>query len=117
MADYNHFRVEIVGDISVVHLQDGEYFERLVINELQDELIEFAKTGCLPNLLISFGAVKRMSSEMLNALIRVRDWIVGNDGAMKLCDMRDSIRKVFTVTNLDKMFEIHDSMPAAIDAF
>lgn len=117
MAENKHIRIEIVDSVSVLHITADDLFDRLVINEFQDEMLTFAKNECLPNLLISFGRVKTMSSEVLNALLRVRDWIVGNNGRLILCDMRDTIRQVFSVTNLDKLFEIHATMPEALDAF
>lgn len=118
MTDYKHFRVEDLDETTVLHLHDAEYFDRLVINELQDEMVEFVKTQTPDRLLISFGPVRRMSSELIGGLIKVRDWTVGNDGHLKLCDMHKSIREVFKMMNLDgKMFEIHDSMPQALDAF
>jgi anti-anti-sigma factor len=118
MADFKHFRWEKIDEVVVLHLVDAELFDRLIINEMQDEVLSFLKTYKIPKLLINFGAVRSLSSETLNALLKARDWIVGNDGIIKFCDMRDTIRQVFKVTNLDgTMFEIHDSMHEALDSF
>lgn len=118
MSNFKHINVEIVDEVSVVHLADDDYFDRLTIHGLQDELLQFAKNESLPKLLISFGRVKTMSSEVINTLLRVRDWVVGNDGQIMLCDMRDTIREVFKVMRLEgKIFKIYDSMPKALDSF
>lgn len=118
MAEFKHFRWEKSGDVVVLHLVDTELFDRLIINELHDEVMLFLKTYKIPKLLINFGSVRSLSSETLNALLKARDWIVGNDGTIKFCDMRDSIRQVFKVTNLDgTMFHIYGSMHEAMDAF
>ncbi len=118
MSDYKHFRVEDVDGTTVLYLASAEYSDRLVINELQDEMVEFVQDAMPTRLLISFGPVIRMSSETIGALIRVRDWIVGNDNHLKLCDMHTSIRQIFKIMNLDgRMFEIHESMPQALEAF
>ena len=118
MNEYKHFRAETVDDVVVLHLTDSDFFDRLIINQLQDEMIQFVKTQEPSKLLINFGRVKSLSSETIGALIRAREYTVANGGTLKLCDMRDEIRAAFKMLNLEgKMFEIHDSMPSALDAF
>ena len=118
MSDYKRIRVEQQGDVSVIHLVDSELFDRVILNEFQEELNSFVKATQIRKMVIDFGVVRNLSSEALNALIRARDWVVGNGGQLKLCDMRDSIREIFRVTNLDgTMFDIQESMPKALDAF
>ena len=118
MADYEHFELDEVEGVAVLYLKDHDFFDRLVISELQDEMVDYVKNETPQKLLIHFGRVRAISSETINALLRTREWTQSNEGELKLCDMRDTIRSVFRVANLDrKIFEIHDSMHSALEAF
>ena len=118
MSDFRHFDLEDVDRVSVLTLKHQDFFDRLVIRELQDEMTEYVKNASPAKLLINFGRASAVSSETINALLRTREWILANNGQLKLCDMTDTVRTVFKVANLEPtIFEIHDSMSKALEAF
>jgi len=58
-----------------------------------------------------------MSSTALGMLIRVTKKCKQYKIAMKLCEIAPDIRQVFKITGLEKVFDIHEDVAQAIDAF
>ena len=118
MSIYKYFQPEQIDGASVCHLVDADFFDRAVINDFQEEMINFILAEKPDKLLIDFGRVRAISSETINALLRAREYMLASDGQIKLCDMREEIRQAFRLLNLEgKIFDIHDSMAAALESF
>jgi len=65
--------------------------------------------------VIDFRNVKFMSSMMLRSLIRIRDWVVGNNGQLKLANLHPHLREVFRITQLEnRLFFLYDSVEEAV---
>ncbi len=117
-TSYQHFQVERAGGITTVTLTSAELLDRLVTNELQDELINLVESEQPVKLIISFDGVRRCSTEMINALLRARKRVGEYQGQIRLCAMRSTIRDVFKMLNLDgKVFQIFDTKADASDGF
>ena len=60
----------------------------------------------------------RCSTAVINAMLLVKKKLLSADGEVKLCNVSDGIRHVYQMLNLDgTVFEIHDSLPQALQAF
>jgi anti-anti-sigma factor len=68
-------------------------------------------------LVVSFKEVQRFSSENFGALLDMNNLVKANNGEVRLCEISDQIRDVFEVARLDTQFEIHGSVPGAMDQF
>jgi anti-anti-sigma factor len=118
MAGYKHFHVARHNDVSVVHLTDTNLLDRLIISGMQDELLELIKTDAPKKLLVDFGAVTHCPSEVITGLLRTRKRLTPLEGELKICGMRDQIREVFKMMNLDgTVFHIYDTADEAMAAF
>ena len=105
---FKHFSVEQRDRVTVLHLTDMDLLDRLITNELQDELLKFIEANNPPCLIISFKEVRRCSTEIINALLRSRKRVGEYKGKTKLCNMRDEIRDVFKMLNLEgSVFDIY----------
>ena len=49
-----------------------------------------------------------MSSAALTELLRVNEALRNAGGSVRLCGLSTNIRKVFQITNLEKLFVIHE---------
>ena len=117
-TEYVHIDVEDIEGVTVFRLRGSNFFDRQVILEAQDEMVAYVREHEPERLLIDFGRVRSFSSEAINAILRVREYVIANESQLKLCDMSDSIRQAYKVTNLDGvLFEIHGSMRDALDSF
>ena len=65
---------------------------------------------------------RRLSQRMVmtrwdGAMITINNRVRGKDGLLKLSEIAPQIREVFTITKLDKIFEIHDDHEDALKSF
>jgi anti-anti-sigma factor len=95
-----------------------ELKDESILQEVEDQVVEFVKKNTPKRVVIDFGAVRFMSSMMLRSLIRIRDWVIGNNGQLRLAAISPPIREVFRITQLEgRLFLIHDTVDEAFDAF
>jgi len=89
-----------------VVLNEREILEEHQINQLQDALKPIIVRNAKNKLILCFENVKYMSSAFLGVLVRVSKWVSQEGGSLELQNVDPSIRKVFAITQLDKVFTI-----------
>ena len=97
-----------------------EQIDRLdteAVEEISRTLLALAPKDAATRLLINFDRVSFMGSSLLGTLIRLRKRTVENNGALKLCSLNPSIRKMFRVVKLDLILDIYPDEPGALDSF
>jgi anti-sigma B factor antagonist len=117
MADPKTFHVKQLGPVTLIHPREREIVGRNVINDLADDLIEFAQKEKPTSVVVSLNEVSRYSSEAIGGLIRLERRIRAQGGRVKLC-MNKELRELFRVTRLDgTLFEIFESESDAVASF
>lgn len=118
MSQYKCFEVQQHVDVTVVHLLDQKMLDRFMINEMKDELLQMVDSQKPQKMVINFGGVTRLSSEVLGALITSWKHVAENGGRLRLAGMSDGIREVFRITRLEgRIFEIFPSVNEALVGF
>lgn len=117
MPDYRHIEVNEVGDVTVVRFRDRKLIEDIRIQELGQELFGLVNDEKRDKLLLNFSQVEFLSSSALGKLITLDKKMKTNGGAMKLSNIRPEIFEVFTITKLDRLFDIRDDEADALAAF
>ena len=118
MSQYKCFAVQQHVDVTVVHLLDQRMLDRLMINELRDELLNLVDTRRPEKLLINFGGVTHLSSEAIGALLSCWKHLAENGGVMRLAGMNENVREVFRITRLEgRVFDIYDTADKALARF
>lgn len=118
MSNYKYFSVQESDDITVTQLTDSDLFDSALVSELQDVLFELIELEKPTKVIIDFSEVRHCSSAVISHLLHIKQRIVGAGGELKLCGQSELVRDVFRVLSLDKkVFEVHDSRTAAIQAF
>lgn len=117
MADYQHITLNEVGDITVVHFLDSRIIEDIAIQQLGNELFSLVEVDGRKKLVLNFATVNFMSSSALSKLINLHKKVAANSGEMKLCNISADIREIFTITNLNRLFDIRKEEADAIAAF
>jgi len=107
------FTTEQVGRTVWVRLRGPRITDQVYINELGDELAALLEGG-QRDLLIDLEEVEFLSSSMLGKLIRLLKRAAQSDGRVRLCSIRPSIREVFEITQLHKVFEIYPDADEAL---
>ncbi len=117
MPDYRHIEVNEVGDVTVVRFRDRKLIEDIRIQELGQELFGLVDGEQRDKLLLNFSQVEFLSSSALGKLITLDKKTKNIQGEMKLSNIRPEIYEVFTITRLDRLFDIRDDEADALAAF
>lgn len=117
MSDYRHISLNNVDDICVVHLLDNRIVDDISIHELGKELFSLVESGGYTKLLLNFSAVEFLSSAALGKLIMLYKEISLRGGMLKFSNISADIRELFTIMNLDRIFDIRKEEADALAAF
>ncbi len=66
------------------------------------------------SVVLNFEQVRHVSSAVLGKLVWLQKELVRKDLQLRLCGLNEDIKKVMSVTQLDRMFKIFDSEVAAM---
>ena len=105
------------GPVSVVRFVDKKIVDSASIEALGEELNALVLVDKKTIILLNFEGVEFMSSAALNKLISVNSKLKAAQGRLKLCNLRAEIKEVFTITRLDRVFDIRKTEPEALEAF
>ncbi len=117
MSEYRHIEVNEVGDVTVVRFRDRKLIEDIRIQELGHELFSLVDAENRDKLLLNFSQVEFLSSSALGKLITLDKKMKNAGGAIKLSNIKPEIFEVFTITRLDRLFDIRDDEADALAAF
>jgi anti-sigma B factor antagonist len=117
MSTHRRLEVNDVGDVTVVHFRDPKIIEDLRIQELGHELFHLVETEKRKKLVLNFSSVDFLSSAALGKLITLDKKVKAHEGSLKLCCIRPEIYEVFTITKLDRLFDIKEEEADALAAF
>lgn len=106
-----------VGDITAVDFIDSRILDENIIKVVVEELFALVNNSYKIKLLIDFQNVDYLSSAVLGKMVALKKLVDEAKGMLKLCNIKPSIRQIFSITKLDKLIEIHPDQAAAIKAF
>lgn len=69
------------------------------------------------DVIMNFKNLDFISSLVLAAMVYLLKLTKDKDGKLKLCELRDKVKEVFKVTDLDKVFEIYPTESEALKSF
>jgi len=105
------------GEVLAVYFTDATLTNAQRIASIGDQLLEAMMRAEHGKLLLNFQVVRMMSSSMLGKLLALRKRCGESKVDLRLSNICDNIMEVFTVTKLDKVFDIHDTEADAMKAF
>jgi anti-sigma B factor antagonist len=82
---------------------------------LREELLDIIEGGS-PHLVIDLGEVTFLDSTGLGVLVGIYHRLRARDGSMSFVGVNDRVRRVFHVTQLTKIFVLHNSLEEALAA-
>lgn len=118
MAD-SSLIMERVGDVALVSFRDASMLDAVTIQKIARELYAIVEDEANTNVVLDFTHVRFLSSQALGVLLTVRRKAdrKATKAKVVLCKIRPELARVFKITNLDKMFEFHDSTEQALAGF
>jgi len=105
------------GDVGVVTILESRILDETNIAELGRELTDLVKKQYMIKMVIDLGEVKYLSSAVLRQFIALYKLLKEEKGNLRLCRIDPNVREVFKITQLDKMIEIFDDVPKAVNSF
>lgn len=109
--------VSDVKGIRVVEFTNNKILDEANIKEIGDAIVAIVEARDAPRLLIDFAAVDHLSSAALGMLINVNSRVKAKNGMLRLANIKPSIRDVFVITKLDKLFKILATRDEALASF
>jgi anti-sigma B factor antagonist len=97
--------VEDYAGVTLVTFNEQSILDSPVIEQFGRDLCGLADKQDRPRFVLNFVNVKILASLMLGVLLTVLKHTEMRKGGVLLCGLRPELRKVFTITSLDKVFK------------
>ena len=108
---------ETVDNITVGRVGAASVLDAVNVTQFGNEVLEFVKGRPGVNVMLDFANVDYLSSAVLTELLRVNEAVQQQRGNLRLCGLKGDVRKVFEITNLDKVFTIYGAYQQALKRF
>lgn len=93
-------------DITIIEFIDRNILDEANIQQIGEEITQIIEKAGQPKLVISFDNVDHLSSAALGTLITINNEVRKKGGQLRLANINKQIFEVFTITKLDKLFQI-----------
>jgi anti-sigma B factor antagonist len=110
-------KLEAIGDITVVNFLDRRILDEQNIAAIGEQLFALVDDSKHRKVLLNFHNVEYLSSAALGQFIVLHKKLTGAGGKLVLCHIAPQIYEVFTLTRLDKVFNIKPDEDSALKAF
>jgi anti-sigma B factor antagonist len=107
MAKQQMLAFETKGPITLGTIESASVLDAVNVSDFGQSVLGFVEKTHGVNLLLDFSQVHYLSSAVLTELLRIKEAAEKGGGSMRLCGLNTDIRKVFTITNLDKIFVLY----------
>lgn len=108
--------IKEVGDVKVISLEDTERATVEVAEDFRRALFDMVEDGA-KKLVVDMKEQKFVDSSFLGALVAGLRKAVAEGGSLKLVGLQPSVRSMFDLTRLSKVFEIFESEEEAVASF
>ena len=109
----------VVQESGVTIVCPGSDYETIFASELEkfDQVLELAKTIDPPLMLLDLTHIQHFGSTFVELLMRLSNQIcVTRNGRIGICHLTKYCQAVFTLTQLDRVFELYESRAEAVKA-
>lgn len=103
--------------VRIVEFTHNKILDEANIKEIGDAILALVEEREQPKILIDFASVDHLSSAALGMLININSKVKARNGYLRLANIKTSIREVFVITKLDKLFKILGSREEALASF
>ena len=114
MSSSSKLRIRSVEDVTVVCFQESSILDTQLIHDIAYELDQLIEAENIKKLLLDFTEVKFFSSSALGILVTLSKKMAAIEGELVICALAAELRKVFKITNLDKLFDFADDEDRAL---
>ena len=106
--------LEEVGDVTVAKFIDKKILDEGNIQIIGNQLFALIEEDKRQKIVLDFSNVEYLSSAALGKLITMDKKVKAAKGKLRLCAIRPDIYEVFAITKLNKLFDMKDTVEAAL---
>lgn len=106
--------LEEVGDVTVAKFIDKKILDEGNIQIIGNQLFALTEEDHRQKIVLDFSNVEYLSSAALGKLITMDKKVKAAKGKLRLCAIRPDIYEVFAITKLNKLFDMKDTLEAAL---
>ncbi|HOB75207.1 MAG TPA: STAS domain-containing protein [Phycisphaerae bacterium] len=117
MAGSGRLFIQPIRDVTVVNFADASILDAQQVQQIGEELYDLVDNKARRKIVLDFEKVRFLSSSALGVLIALRKKADAIKGRVVLCNLRNELREVFKITNLEKQFEFRDNEEQALGVF
>lgn len=96
------------GSITVGTVSGATSLDGMNVEDFGNQVMDFLRGKSDLQLLLNFEHIAYMSSAGLTELLRINEALLDSGGSVRLCNLNCDIHKVFRITNLEKLFSVHE---------
>ena len=116
MSNQLPLHVDDENGIVTIHFRDPILVNRDLIDDIHDQLTHSIAADA-NKVLISFEHVASIGTAVIGMILGLKKLVAEHDGQLRLADMNEDIRSVFTISGLDQTLEIDETSDEAIASF
>ena len=109
--------IEDYGGVTLVTFIDSTLLECSTVEQVGKDLYHLTDHLNKQKLVLDFSNVRLLSSHTLGILLTLYKKAKEIKGKVVLCGLRPDLMKIFTITNLVKIFEFYPTDAEALKAF
>ncbi len=110
-------KIEEREGITVVSFRDASILDALSIQRIGKELYDVVETLNRTRIVLDFAEVRFLSSQALGVLLTLRRKADKVSATVVLAAIRPELYRVFTITNLNKLFSFFKTADEAVASF
>ncbi|MBN1588717.1 MAG: STAS domain-containing protein [Pirellulales bacterium] len=105
-------------DVVVVSFRHTKILDQTIIRQIGQDFKNLTLQAAADRrLLLNLDGIEFMASAMIGQIMSLYKQCKKDKIDLRLCCISPNIVEVFKITTLDKILDIHDTEPKAIDAF
>lgn len=114
MNDFECLEHETIDNVSIVRFREQRVMDPERIELMGSELLSLIKNGDTEGMVVNFANVRFFSSAAINKLIVLEKHVRARGGEIRLTNLQQEVRDLFSYTHLDEVFQIRDDQEEAI---
>lgn len=106
------YESEIIGEVVVIKLKDPSYTSTNA-GKLKSLLVDMVNKGTV-RAVLDMSGVDMVDSSGLGIIISINITLQNNGGWLAVCGLTDDIKKLFSMTKMEKLMRVCDSVDQAL---